>query len=369
MQLTKTIDTTKFKLPVSTIKEVVNIQVDLLHKLKSSMEEQGMPLVTYGMLDYDFTSRNTQYKYYYDVPLKDTTNPAENLLLIIPKALIDTNQITGGEYITVIGYLKVNHFNNQFTVKFNVIGLDLDKDNLAISKSNKNLSDFLKKVTINRVPFPTCTQLKVAIVTPESGDAYSDFEKEISFSNLQIDKYSVNFLSKEKLVNKINLISSDKTYNVLILIRGGGSSTEFDIFDDLEICQLIAAIKIHKIIGLGHSSNRTLLELVVDNAFHTPTAAGRHVNTTIQRQIANFKQFNNNEISILNTQHNLECKKFETKIKFKQTIINILLSMTICLIIILCYLYTNHNQTKTQEDLQPNIPQQHIKKHKNSPSQ
>lgn len=275
MQHIETISTNKFTLPISSIKEVVSIQSNLLHNLKKSIDSQAIPLVTSGTLEYNF-SQGTQYYAYYDVPLKDTVNSTDNLLLVIPKKIIEANNILGGEHVTVMGHLRVNFFNNQFTVRLNVIGLSIDETSRAISPSNRLLSDSLKKMAINRVPFPLNTSLKIAVITPESGDAYADFEKEISFilnnNRHEVIKHSVSFLSKDKLLDKINTIISNNYFNMLVLIRGGGNATEFSIFDDIEVCQKFAEIKCHKIIGLGHSSNRTLLELVVDNALQTPTA-------------------------------------------------------------------------------------------------
>ena len=65
-------------------------------------------------------------------------------------------------------------------------------------------------MAINRVPFLLNTSLKIAVITPESGDAYADFEKEISFilnnNRHEVVKHSVSFLSKDKLLDKINTI-------------------------------------------------------------------------------------------------------------------------------------------------------------------
>lgn len=57
----KAIDATKFTSPILSIKEVVNTQSNLLHNLKKSIYEQPVPLVTSGILEYNFSREVVQY--------------------------------------------------------------------------------------------------------------------------------------------------------------------------------------------------------------------------------------------------------------------------------------------------------------------
>ena len=336
---------TDFILPISSVNDVIKIQAETLIDFSSIIDEQKLPLVTYGILDFDFSKSNSEYSYIYNVPLKDPTLPSNVIALDIPKSLIDEYRLTGGEIVKVIGYLRVNIFNNVFSMRLRVIGIDLDTSNQVLSKSNKSFADFFKHLTIYRVSFPLYETLKIAIITPRNGDAFADLTKQIKYNSdlIEIVKYPTNMASKDDLLDALNKIQVNAVYNVVAIVRGGGATHEFNIFDDIQVCERFAGINCHKIIGLGHDSNRSLLELVTDHSLQTPTAVGSYINTNIQKLMNIKDDFISEELSSNNLKHQNVIEKAVTSSYHKQNIIYI------CrlLIAILSYLvYSMNNEIK-----------------------
>lgn len=66
-------------------------------------------------------------------------------------------------------------------------------------------------------------------------------------------------------------------YDVLIVARGGGAATDLAAFDDELVARAVAESPIPVISGVGHETDRTIVDEVSHVAAKTPTAAAQHV--------------------------------------------------------------------------------------------
>src|SRR5439155_15050742 len=69
----------------------------------------------------------------------------------------------------------------------------------------------------------------------------------------------------------------DRLADVVIVARGGGSFEELMAFNQEAVVRAIQAMRIPVITALGHTSDRTLADLVADREARTPTAAAEMV--------------------------------------------------------------------------------------------
>ena len=60
--------------------------------------------------------------------------------------------------------------------------------------------------------------------------------------------------------------------DAVILLRGGGAKLDLDAFNDLTLCRTVAAMEVPVIVGVGHETDQTLIDLVAHTACKTPTA-------------------------------------------------------------------------------------------------
>jgi len=83
--------------------------------------------------------------------------------------------------------------------------------------------------------------------------------------------------SQRSLVAALRQCDEDQVADVVIVARGGGSFEELMAFNQEAVVRAIQAMRIPVITALGHTSDRTLADLVADREARTPTAAAEIV--------------------------------------------------------------------------------------------
>ncbi|MDD2563152.1 MAG: exodeoxyribonuclease VII large subunit [Salinivirgaceae bacterium] len=132
---------------------------------------------------------------------------------------------------------------------------------------------------------------KIAIISSATAAGYGDFIKHLNTNNhgfqFQTDLYEAymqgaqTVSSFETAIN--NIFNSNIEYDVIVIIRGGGSKAELAVFDNYEMAYLITQLPIPVLTGIGHERDSSVIDHVANLYFKTPTA------------VADFiVQFNNN---------------------------------------------------------------------------
>ena len=75
----------------------------------------------------------------------------------------------------------------------------------------------------------------------------------------------------EEISNDQRLTTNDP-YDAVVIIRGGGATTDLSCFDNYELCAVCAQYEIPIISGIGHTRNVSVLDMVAHKALKTPTA-------------------------------------------------------------------------------------------------
>ena len=139
------------------------------------------------------------------------------------------------------------------------------------------LLDGVYRTFNNTLPLPTVMQ-RVALLTAPESDGQRDFKQEMiknkhgySFSIAefltQIQGDSAHLL----ILQQLRLIEKEKrNFDVVAIVRGGGSQTDFKPFDDYEVCRQIAGFSIPVITGIGHDRNTSIADLMARQQ-KTPT--------------------------------------------------------------------------------------------------
>ena len=125
------------------------------------------------------------------------------------------------------------------------------------------------------LPFlPRC----IALITSPSGAVIHDLQQTVweRFPNVRLVVYPAlvqGTASQRSLVAALRQCDQDQVADVVIVARGGGSFEELMAFNQEAVVRAIQAMRIPVITALGHSSDRTLADLVADREARTPTAA------------------------------------------------------------------------------------------------
>lgn len=128
---------------------------------------------------------------------------------------------------------------------------------------------------------------RVALITSKTGAVIGDFRKNIVPLGLTLSLIDVRvegMRAAEEIVRAIHTINARADdFDVLVVMRGGGSLEDLQAFNSESVARAIFASKIPTICAIGHDRDVPIASLVGDKAPSTPTAAAVLVNATWDR--------------------------------------------------------------------------------------
>jgi exodeoxyribonuclease VII large subunit len=134
----------------------------------------------------------------------------------------------------------------------------------------------------------------VALITSPTGAVIHDLQETIweRFPNMEILIYPAQVqgtASPASVVAALQQCNGEGRAQVVIIARGGGSFEELYAFNTETVARAILDSRVPVVTALGHTSDRTIADLVSDLECRTPTAAGERVvprKADLKRQIA-----------------------------------------------------------------------------------
>jgi exodeoxyribonuclease VII large subunit len=176
----------------------------------------------------------------------------------------------------------------------------LVRENDYIQKEGDGYSTFNSRLK------PPAVIQRVAVISSSSSAGNEDFRHTIEHNNFgylfEIDDYYtvVQGDNNAKLfLNKlIEIYNTGIPYDAVVINRGGGSQSDFLIFDNYNIGRAVAKFPIAIITGIGHQKNVSITDLMAHTHTKTPTKAAEFI-------IAHNRSFEQN---ILSLQQNIVIK-------------------------------------------------------------
>lgn len=135
-------------------------------------------------------------------------------------------------------------------------------------------------LTMNKdLPFPLVPQ-RIAVVSSETAAGFGDFENQ-----LQNNPYGFDFqlqlfpaiMQGDKASDSI-IHAFEQVYNqmdqfdLLVLLRGGGSKSDLSCFDDYNLSYYITQFPMPVLTGIGHERDDSVCDMVAHTKLKTPTA-------------------------------------------------------------------------------------------------
>ncbi len=151
----------------------------------------------------------------------------------------------------------------------------------------------------NKLRLPKVIQ-KIALITAPGSDGERDFKHELNNNafayHFDVDSYLTQIQGKDAdkaILGQLNLILSiGKKYDLVAIVRGGGSQLDFSAFDTYDLGLKIASFPIPIIAGIGHERNVSIADLMCFSSLKTPTKAASFIiehNTIFEQQIDRLK--------------------------------------------------------------------------------
>jgi exodeoxyribonuclease VII large subunit len=122
----------------------------------------------------------------------------------------------------------------------------------------------------------------VGLVTSPTGAVIHDLQETIldRFPNMEILVYPAQVqgtASPGSVVSALRRCNQEGRAEVVVIARGGGSFEELYAFNTEPVARAILASRIPVVTALGHTSDRTVADMVADAECRTPTEAGSRV--------------------------------------------------------------------------------------------
>lgn len=172
---------------------------------------------------------------------------------------------------------------------FTIGALELQKQE-TLNKLLLECSDYIKKVGDRYITRNSQLKLnsviqRIAFIGSNNSAGYEDFIHTLQNNSFkykfQIDAYFtlVQGQANANLVREkmLEVYNSRILYDALVIIRGGGSQTDFLIFDTFTIGQIIAKFPIPVITGIGHQRNETIADVMAHTPTNAPTKAAEFI--------------------------------------------------------------------------------------------
>ena len=120
---------------------------------------------------------------------------------------------------------------------------------------------------------------RIAVVSSASSAGYQDFMHTLQTNAYNYHFYTDNYFTAvqgeanaaQVCMQLEAIISSDKQYDTVVIIRGGGAQTDLLLFDQYALGKAVAGFPVPVITGIGHHKNETITDMLAHTATKTPT--------------------------------------------------------------------------------------------------
>lgn len=158
---------------------------------------------------------------------------------------------------------------------------------------------------------------RIALITSNQGAAIGDFMMNLGKYGFTVRLLNSSVEGKRAVFELIEAVRffnrHPEEYDVLVIIRGGGSLESLQAFNSEVLVREIAASKIPVLAGIGHEKDVSLAALAADVMVSTPTATARELCESWQKAENSLGQYayallSNYERLLLGIRRSLEVK-------------------------------------------------------------
>ncbi len=122
---------------------------------------------------------------------------------------------------------------------------------------------------------------RIAVISAAEAAGYGDFCRQLEDNEYGF-KFEITLFPaimqgeqvESSVVEALNAIyHSIRDFDVVVIIRGGGATSDLSGFDTLALAENVAQFPIPIITGIGHDRDESILDMVANTRVKTPTAA------------------------------------------------------------------------------------------------
>lgn len=208
---------------------------------------------------------------------------ATNLLNIKNELGNDFSNILkkGGE---ILCKAEVN-FHQVHGLSINIIEVD---KYFALGELERKMQETLKKLmdegllNSNKLHVLPIVVQKIAIIGSVGTSGHTDFLKQLDKNEYGYRYYVENFnclvqgdKAATEIINQLSALEKS-SFDVVVLIRGGGSKLDLEVFNSYDLGKKIALHSKPILTGIGHETDVSIADIVSNQHFKTPSALGAY---------------------------------------------------------------------------------------------
>lgn len=134
---------------------------------------------------------------------------------------------------------------------------------------------------------------RVAVISSADAAGYGDFCDQLKHNRFGF-KFHVQLYpavvqgdtAARSVVQALNSIAAlEEEWDVVVIIRGGGATTDMTCFDDYNLASHCAQFPLPFIAGIGHTRDVSVVDMVVHTSVKTPTAAAEWLIERVAEQV------------------------------------------------------------------------------------
>ncbi len=186
-------------------------------------------------------------------------------------------------------------FHSVYGLSLNVVGIDptftlgdlARQRQLTIQRLQEDgVMDLQRALTIPSLP------RRIAVISAADAAGYGDFCHQLLSNSsgflfrtqlfpavMQGDQSPASIIAAlEQIADQV------EQYDVVVIVRGGGATTDLRNFDDYSLAFHCANFPLPIIAGIGHTRDVSVVDMVVHTSVKTPTAAAEWLITAMQEQ-------------------------------------------------------------------------------------
>lgn len=182
--------------------------------------------------------------------------------------------------------VEVN-FHEQYGYSLNVVDIDSTFTLGDLAKRRREILQQLEKDGIlhdnQSLPLPRLLK-RIAVISSATAAGYGDFchqleENDYGF-HFEVHLFPAIMQGEqvpESIIAALEEIREELPFDLVVIIRGGGASSDLSDFDSYELAACIALYPLPVLTGIGHERDETVLDYVAHTKVKTPTAAAAFI--------------------------------------------------------------------------------------------
>lgn len=196
-------------------------------------------------------------------------------------------QVTGQRFVAGLKVLVQVHVNFHELYGYSLIVTDIDPTYTLgdVAERRRKIIQQIKEdgvVELNKTLTLPRPLMRLAVISSATAAGYGDFSKQLEQSGyafktklfpatMQGDRVEASIIAALDAIAEEQACGEEQ-WDAVVIIRGGGAVSDLNGFDTYDLAANVAQFPLPVLTGIGHERDDTVIDLVANQRFKTPTA-------------------------------------------------------------------------------------------------